>query len=473
MNKLIISVVSFSLGLIVIWVDPAFAERRVALVIGNSSYQNVPTLADPGKDSQAVAAMFQKAGFDVVSAQSDVGISQFKRAIAQFQDLTDNSDVAVVYYSGYGLDIQGVNYLIPADAKLANARDADAEAITLESVAKSVDGAKRLRLVIVDASRDNPFAKSLKQQVVDRGLAEPEPKPGTLIAFAAAAGSEAEDGDTEHSIYTGALLHNLFTPGLDIRLAFGRVLVDVRKRTSKRQTPFVYGSLGGGNISLVPAPPDRPGIDLAGEKTDYSVVEQIGTAHAWEVFLVQHTTGFYSSVAREQLRLAEAETPQPQSAPPPRPGMNSQQHAALPAVNSPEQVYLAQQELMRLGCFYGAVDGSLNAETIAAIRLYQSARGETHANEAAINDDFISELKEQIARVCPLICPADKVIEGDRCVDVGKSNAVGPRKDEGDHGKPANIGPAKQEKRPTPTPAVAARAPSGSGHGGPQPGVGF
>ena len=296
--------------------SPQTTGHRVALVIGNSAYQNAPALSHPQIDAQAMAVMFQKAGFDVVSTLYDAGNLQFKRAIAQFEDEADHSDIAVVYYSGYGIDIQGVNYLIPVDAKIAPDRDAADEAITLQRLAKSIDGANRLRLVILDASRDNPFAQAIKQQQqtaaaqgANRGLTESTSKAGTLFAYAAIAGSEAEDGDAEHSTYTNALLHNLFVPALDIRLAFGRILVEVQKKTSYRQTPFVYGSLEGGNISLVPALPDRPGIDLVSEKIDYSVVKQIGMARAWEVFLVQHTTGFYSSVARQQLRLEELQYP--------------------------------------------------------------------------------------------------------------------------------------------------------------------
>jgi Caspase domain len=298
--------------------QPAHAERRVALVIGNSAYQNAPALADPRQDAQAIAALFQKAGFDVVSAQYDAGGAALKRAIAQFEDEAARSDIAVVYYSGYGIALQGANYLVPVDAKPASDRDAAGEAISLERLAKSVEKAARLRLVILDASRGNPFAKTFKQQrgaasqSTERGLAEPDPKPGTLIAYAALAGTEADDGSAEHSTYSGALLRNLFVPGLDIRLAFGRVLVDVLRKSGNRQNPIVYGSLAGRNIALVPAPAERPGLDLEGEKTDYSVVEKIATAHAWEVFLVQHPTGFFSGVARQQLRLAEAEPPPPQ-----------------------------------------------------------------------------------------------------------------------------------------------------------------
>ena len=269
--------------------SPACAERRVALVIGDSAYQNALALIDPRRDAEAMAATFRSAGFDVVSAQYDLGAVQFKQVVAQFEATAAGSDIAVVYFSGYGIDIQGVNYLIPADAKLARERDAADRALTLDQLAKAVEGAARLRLVILDASRDDPFARTINQQgsvqAVMPGLAEVGPGNGTLIAYAVKADLLAEDGDGEHSTYTAALLRNLFVPGLDIRLAFGRVLVDVLRVTANRQEPFVYGSLPGRNIALVPAPANRPGVDLHGGKIDYSVVEKIGTVHSWEVFL--------------------------------------------------------------------------------------------------------------------------------------------------------------------------------------------
>ena len=483
MSRLVLSVICLALGIVLIWADPAFAERRVALVIGNSNYQYAPPLPNPQRDAQAMTAMFQKAGFDVVSAQTDAGVSKFKRAIAQFEDEAGRSDIAVVYYSGYGIAIQGVNYLVPVDAKLAGDRDAIAAAVTLDSLAKSVDGAKRLRLVILDASRGDPFAAAIKAaapQVTESGLVEPEPKPGALIAYAAIAGSQAEDGDGDHSTYTAALLRNLFAPGLDIRLGFGRILVDVLKKTSKRQTPQVYGSLGGGNISLVPAPADRPSLDLEGEKTDYGVVQQIGLARAYEVFLVQHPTGFYSTAARQQLRIVEAHPPKPPSATPgpgpvatlERPPLGTATPGKFPEMNSPGQIEAAQQELARLGCYFGAADGSLDAATKAAIQLYKSARGGNPANDAEITDDFIADLKQQSSKVCPIVCPAGKIAEGGQCVDAGTSKAIARRKDE-QTAKPPKHGLPKQEVRPRPPPRSAEQATAGGGHSPVTPGVGF
>src|SRR3984885_8952127 len=264
MIKRLVSLASMIGGAILSMVlapDAAWADKRVALVVGNSTYQTVPQLPNPSRDAASVAKMFRDAGFDSVDVAINVGNLEFKRAIRKFEATADQADIAVVYYAGHGLEIGGTNYLIPTDARLASDRDADDEAIPLERMVSSADGAKRLRLIILDACRDNPFVSSMRRErkmanrAVVGGLGKVEPtSTDTLIAYAARAGSTADDGDGQHSPFTAAVLKNLTVPGLDVRLAFGRVRDEVLKVTDNRQEPFVYGSLGGGNVALVPAP---------------------------------------------------------------------------------------------------------------------------------------------------------------------------------------------------------------------------
>jgi uncharacterized protein len=266
-----LAAVTFSYAL---WSSPALANKKVALVIGNSNYQNVPKLANPSADASAIAQMFKDAGFQFVDLQVDAGDLQFKRALRRFADAANDSDTAIVFFAGHGIEIRGINYMIPTDAKLADERDAADEAIALDRIIEALDSAKQLRLVIVDACRDNPFGVGMKRHVAtrnaSRGLARVEPQSSdTLIAYAARAGSTAEDGIGEHSPLTTALLHNLTIPGLDIRLAFGRIRDEVLKITDNRQEPFVYGSLGGGIVSLVPqssqpSTPDPKGVPFVG-----------------------------------------------------------------------------------------------------------------------------------------------------------------------------------------------------------------
>jgi len=304
----------------------ALADKRVALIVGNSSYQAVPQLPNPSRDASSVAKMFRDAGFDSVEIQLNVGNLEFKRAIRKFEAMADHADIAVVYYAGHGLEIGGTNYLIPVDARLASDRDADAEAIPLERLVSSADGARRLRLVILDACRDNPFVTTMRRERkvatrgVTGGLGKVEPtSTDTLIAYAAKAGSTADDGDGQHSPFTTAVLKNLTVPGLDVRLAFGRVRDDVLKMTSSRQEPFVYGSLGGGNVSLVPAPVVPQESPVSDVKADYELVQKIGTKRAWEVFLGTHPNGFYAELAKAQIEQLNA---QPANPPPAQPNVN-------------------------------------------------------------------------------------------------------------------------------------------------------
>src|SRR5262245_59786120 len=140
------------------------AEKRVALVIGNSAHQSVARLPNPSKDANSIAQLLKKANFDVVSVQQDVGNLDFKRAIRKFEELAGDSDIAVVFYAGHGIEIGGVNYMIPVDAKLASDLDAPDEAIPLDRIVEAVEPARRLRLVILDACRDNPFVVNMKRQ---------------------------------------------------------------------------------------------------------------------------------------------------------------------------------------------------------------------------------------------------------------------------------------------------------------------
>jgi hypothetical protein len=286
--------------------DAAYAQRRVALVVGNSGYQHAVRLDNPANDANAVAELFRKAGFDVVTSKTDLGVIEFKRALREFVNTTRNADIAVVYYAGHGIEVGGINYLVPVDAKLANDLDAEDEAVDIDRVVRSLDPARRLRLVILDACRDNPFSKKMQRTIATRaitsGLGKIEPTSSdTLIAYAAKAGSTAEDGTGQNSPFTTALLNNLAEPGLDVRIAFGRVRDEVLKKTGNRQEPFVYGSLGGATVSLVPAPePKKVEVSATDIRNDYELAERVGTPAAWDSFLSLHGSGFYAELARAQ-----------------------------------------------------------------------------------------------------------------------------------------------------------------------------
>jgi formylglycine-generating enzyme required for sulfatase activity len=242
---------------------PARAQKRVALVIGNSSYQQVGRLPNAVNDAAAMAALFKSASFDVVEARSDLGIAAMRRAIGDFADEARDSDIAVIYFAGHGIEVDGVNYLIPVDAVLARDFDVEDETISLDRALRAIDTARRLRLVILDACRSNPFVARMKRssRAIGRGLKAVEPDAtNTLVAYAAKAGSTAADGDGDHSPFTAALLKHLATPGLDIRLALGAVRDTVIASTTPRQEPFVYGSLGGRTVAIVEGSAGVPAV---------------------------------------------------------------------------------------------------------------------------------------------------------------------------------------------------------------------
>jgi hypothetical protein len=318
---------SRSLGLLLAAVffltcQPAFAEKRVALILGNSVYQNVPPLSNPINDGAVMAATFKSAGFDVVDSRFDLSALETRRVLRDFADRARDADIAVVYYAGHGMEVDGTNYLIPVDAKLERDTDIYDEAFSLDRILVAVEPAKQLRLVILDACRDNPFARNMKHSLasrsIGRGLAKIEPaSPNTLIAYSAKAGSNAQDGEGKNSPFTTALAQHLTKPGLDVRKAFGFVRDDVLKSTGNRQEPFVYGSLGGNDVPLVPAraaPPAPVQANPPSQVTpqsetrrDYELALQVGNKAAMSAFIAQHPDGFYASLAKLQLEKLAAE----------------------------------------------------------------------------------------------------------------------------------------------------------------------
>src|ERR1700736_5773945 len=292
--------------------QPAHAEKRVALVLGNSAYKNAPPLPNPVNDGAMIAATLKNAGFDVVDSRHDLPAIEMRRALRDFADRARDADIAVIYYAGHGIEVDGTNYLIPVDAKLERDTDVYDEAFSLDRVLLAIEPAKQLRLVILDACRDNPFAKVMKRTVASRaigqGLAKVEPtSPNMLIAYSAKAGSTALDGDGKNSPFTIALANHLTTPGLDLRIAFGQVRDDVLKTTANRQEPFVYGSLGGDDVPLVPARATASPYPQAEARRDYELALQIGNKSALNAFLAQYPDGFYASLAKLQLEKIAAE----------------------------------------------------------------------------------------------------------------------------------------------------------------------
>jgi hypothetical protein len=224
----------------------ALADSRVALVIGNSDYVGVGALANPKDDADLVAATLRGEGFAVTLVQ-DAKRDAMLKALRTFSHEADEADWALVYYAGHGIEVGGVNYLLPVDVELREDRDAEDEAVSLDRVLRAVANAHQLRLVVLDACRNNPFAASMKRSVytravVDRGLAPADPPAGILVVYAAEAGQVAEDGAGGHSPFAAALAQRLQEPGLEVRRLFDAVAADVLDATGGHQRPYEYGS---------------------------------------------------------------------------------------------------------------------------------------------------------------------------------------------------------------------------------------
>ena len=212
--------------------------------------------------------MFKSVGFEVVISRTDLGVVDFKRSVREFLITAENADIAVVYYAGHGIEISGTNYLVPVDARLSRDYDVDDEAVSLDRIVWALQSVRRLRLILLDACRDNPFAAKLRSAGMRApsrgGLAKiEEVSADTLVAYAAKAGSVSYDGDGVNSPYATALIRHLAEPGLDIRIALGRVRDDVVAMTGGRQEPFIYGSLGGSTIARWRRAPSRRRSSLA------------------------------------------------------------------------------------------------------------------------------------------------------------------------------------------------------------------
>ncbi|WP_298245380.1 caspase family protein [uncultured Bradyrhizobium sp.] len=221
--------------------------RRVALVIGNGAYKNVHALPNPPRDSKLIASVLRDVGFQTVISVSDLTRDKFFDALKAFAEEAEKADWAVVYYAGHGFEIGGVNYLVPVDAKLAADKDAETQAVALEQVIAAVGAARKMRLVVLDACRDNPFAptmqRTLSLKLVDKGFSNIEPGAGFMVVYAAKHGETAMDGDgAANSPFATALAREIKQPRVEVRKLFDIIRDDVWAATKHEQQPFTYGS---------------------------------------------------------------------------------------------------------------------------------------------------------------------------------------------------------------------------------------
>lgn len=303
--------------------------RKIALVIGNSAYRNTVELPNPRNDATAMAAKLKRLGFDT-ELVNDGGKQAMEDAIRRFGSRSEGAYVALFFYAGHGMQANGVNYLVPVDAKLSSERDLKYQMIKLSDILDEMDEAQ-VKLVFLDACRDNPLSRSLaarnRSAGIGRGLAPVDAATGTLISYATKDGKTAEDGEGDHSPYTAALLAHAEDP-VDLAIMLRRVRERVVKATQSRQEPWEYGSLVGGELYLAgagPAPAAAPppvagGVDpVTVELEFWNSIKTSGDPEDFAAYLRQYPEGKFALLAQNRLRGANrtaAVAPAPAAATP-------------------------------------------------------------------------------------------------------------------------------------------------------------
>ena len=337
----------------------ALADGRVALVIGNSTYAHAGRLPNAENDATDMAAALQRLGFEVTT-ELDTDFAGLNGALRAFSLRSSGADVSLVFYAGHGMELDGVNHLLPVDARLEHDSVVRYETATLDDVLASTTGAT-LRVVILDACRDNPLARSIErtgaQRSMGRGsfaeLNEDLLGNQTLVAYAAKAGTTAADGRGRNSPYTAALLEHLEQP-LEIGMLFRRVRTSVLEATGGRQEPHEYHSLQGvehylGGRSVLPPPPPPPPPAEAENLFWQSISESEDPAD-FEDYLRLFPDGTFASLARRRMgpladnRIAvlTADPPRRPPAPAPDPGRRyAEREVFRDCAECPEMVVLS------------------------------------------------------------------------------------------------------------------------------------
>jgi hypothetical protein len=363
----------------------ARADKRVALVIGNSSYQNVARLENPANDATLMAATLRDLGFALIGgdAQLDLDKAKFDSAVQNFGNQLIGADVALFYYAGHGVQVRGANYLVPIGANPRREADVDFQMVDIALVLRQMEGSgTKLNLVILDACRNNPFGgRGLR--AVSNGLAQMQAPEGTLISYATQPGNVALDGPDRNSPYTKALAQTIRKAGLDIFQTFNEVGLAVMQATGSAQQPWLSSSPIRGAFYFA-GPPAAP---------------------------VRVTTEPSSSSA------GSAEAPKKiVAAPVPLvpPGSSNNPSIAV-APDAMETARLMQSELRRVGCYVDSVDGNWSASSRHALELFNKHAG-LRLETKVPTFDALEAVRSKASRICPLVCARGYHADGEVCV---------------------------------------------------------
>jgi uncharacterized caspase-like protein len=448
--------------LMIAFAADARAQKRVALVIGNSAYRHVPQLANPINDAGDMSEKLRGMGFEVVSGH-DLDLDGVRDRIRDFVSRLDGADIALFYYAGHGLQVNGENYLAPVDAQLSSAIDLDFETVPISLVMSAMERSAKVNLFFFDACRDNPLVDNLARSMgtrsgsVGRGLAKLGTGVGSLIAFATQPGNVALDGKERNSPFTAALLRHLGTPGQDITRDLVKVRRDVLAATDGRQVPWDNSSLTS-EVVLVSAPVEKPDeaeaaasaagtagaaeADNSVELAYWDTIKSADDREYFTLYLKQYPQGAFAPLARMKIatierRAAEAaarkaeeakkaeETKKEKDAEEARKVQAEAQvaalaqHDSLPADDKPvgDLVQQVQKELNRLGCSAGGADGVWGQGSRRALGQFERHSG---VDLAALEPTaaVLGALRARKTRVCPLVCGRNQEEKNGRCVKI-------------------------------------------------------
>ncbi len=304
--KIILRLLTLFLFVVSIGIAHA-AEKRVALVIGNGAYADAP-LRNPVNDAADISSALKQLGFDVIH-EENTGRKQLRSSIRQFQQKLRNSAVGLFYYAGHGMQVAGRNYLIPVDADIKQEFEVPDEAIEGDSVLRAMQSAgNALNIVILDACRNNPFARSFRSS--SRGLARMTAPTGSIVAYATAPGSVAADGEGRNGVYTKHLLKAMNSPDLSIEQVFKRVRIGVKRDTGGGQVPWEESSLEGNfyfagqkveppGASQQVASTTVPGLaSMEGEIVFWQSLQGSKECSDYEAYLASYPSGRFSNLAK-------------------------------------------------------------------------------------------------------------------------------------------------------------------------------
>jgi len=417
-------------------ITSAFAEKRVALIIGNSAYSHAAKLANPRNDASDISAALKRLNFEVITGL-DLNKQDMGKTIRKFSKALDKADVALFYYAGHGLQVNGKNYLAPTNANLSTIADLDFDTVPLSLILRQMERKRRTNLVFLDACRDNPLMVNLARSMgstrsanLTRGLARVETGVGTLISYSTQPGNVALDGTGRNSPFTTALLKHIETPGADISDVMISVRKDVLTLSGGKQVPWENSSLTGQfyfnpkkvsqttsvkqqvkrttqtqrvTVNTV----DNNVLDLA----FWNSIQNSKDPRDMEAYLDKFPQGVFAGIARRKIvsltpakvtetpkpeKLAKLDTPEKTT--PPAVFKTTPPVSPLP-LDKASLVISLQTHLKRVGCYAGEADGDWGNQSRTALRRFNGATKRSLAVGQA-TQKALNAVRSHKGRIC-------------------------------------------------------------------------